>query len=1400
MELSAFLICKVERLYPVLAIFCIYEFCFNENALKTTGLLLLWKVDSKGRLQPNAICQHSLQEQLTYVVLKPAPPIDENNDLRALARAAVEGDERALDMFTWTPGKGPSGKSFSFGPQEGSTFFIGGQNGSVYYLNESGKVVKQFSTDGAVRKLLYYEEKNILITITTTMMLTQHSVTPDGETREILMVKLSGRQDNPDTIWAGAGILATCTGESVIRMWDLEREENYVLSFENHGGYDRTELIMCLVYCPSKGTLAAGTGAGHVAMWKYSPAIGAAALRQEPEDRWKLQPPSTVNGPIADLAYGSCKNLLAVNTVDEVFILTEQEMSAHCQDEVAVVQTGPMQLSIDLFHSNSHQDLKADIKIKGVYNTRDHIAIWDGKKVVVYEINNDNSMIRAAGTFLSESPFVCLYEHNVYTLEPGKVQVRTFQGTVKQLLNLMEAEGDPVCMEVCSHFLIIGTTGGIVKLYDLSRREAKIVSHPCNLADTIIEFGRVISAKCNSNGSKVSIITEKRNSKPNPKLYIWDVELDTLQFFSFETGHGEQDELLPDLEPEHDDDETETEKGKNQAAKDIAGRFPISHFWDKTESKLLVCEAQIRAQDQLKDEMKDSNRNLLNKHTMSDEAEVMVVTLFSTPESGIIIQDSFSLSQLHDRLVCLQVPYFYFTKKSERLKEEESVMTNLMGRPPTSAGPGFQAMVSRRIMRDFYGLENADSSAQEAMMNFSYYLTIGNMDEAFKAIKLIKSESVWENMAKMCVKTRRLDVATVCLGNMAHARGAKFLREATKQPELDARVAALAMQLGLQEDAERLLKSAQRYDLLNQFYQANGQWNKALETAEMYDRIHLRTTYYNYAKYLESKGDISAAIPNYEKSDTHRFEVPRMLFDEPQALESYIMKTKDSALRKWWAQYMESTGEMESALEFYSSAKDILSLVRVYCYCQDLNKAAEICNETGDKAACYHLARQYENNENPKEAIHFFTRAGAYGNAIRLCREHGSEDQIMNLALLAKPEDMIEAARYYEFKNNQQDKAIMLYHKAGLFSKALDLAFNSKQFAALQMISEDLDEKTDPELLQRCADFFIENGQFDRAVDLLAVGKKYWDALKICMEQHVPMTEELVEKLTPGKEEGQNDVEERNRILEGIAEVCMQQRQYHLATKKYTQSGNKVKAMKALLKSGDTEKIVFFAGVSRQKEIYVMAANYLQSLDWRKDPEIMKNIISFYTKGRALDSLASFYDACAQVEIDEFQNYEKALGAMGEAYKCLTKARMSSQSLQEEKLSNLKNRLDLVKKFIQARRGYEVDSEEAIKQCQVLLEENDIDSAVRIGDILGFMIQHYAKKEKWKAAYNCIEEMRSRLRTVNLSYYVDPKIIAAVHQALDIPMKETRQTNGFRMGGDDEEEDGEEVEEDVIDN
>ena len=93
----------------------------------------------------------------------------------------------------------------------------------------------------------------------------------------------------------------------------------------------------------------------------------------------------------------------------------------------------------------------------------------------------------------------------------------------------------------------------------------------------------------------------------------------------------------------------------------------------------------------------------------------------------------------------------------------------------------------------------------------------------YKAVRLIEEPQVWESMALMCVKTKRLDVAEVCLGMMGHARGARAVRESSKEPELEARIGMVAVQLGLLEDAERLYSSCNRWDLLNQLYQSSGQ-------------------------------------------------------------------------------------------------------------------------------------------------------------------------------------------------------------------------------------------------------------------------------------------------------------------------------------------------------------------------------------------------------------------------------------------------------------------------------------------------------------------------------------------------------------------------------------------------
>ncbi|XP_059548609.1 intraflagellar transport protein 140 homolog isoform X2 [Myotis daubentonii] len=1224
------------------------------------GVLLVWRLDQRGRVQGTPLLKHEYGRHLTHCIFRLPPP---GEDLVQLAKAAVSGDEKALDMFNWR--KSGFGSFLKMGSQEGLSFFVSLMDGTVHYVDEKGKTTQLASTDSSIQTLFYLEKREALVVVTENLLLSLYSVTPEGKAEEVMKVKLSGKTGHQaDIALIEGSLLVTAIGEAALRFWDLEGGENYVLSPEEKFGFEKGENINCVSYCKIKGLLAAGTDKGRVAMWKKVP--GPHSSRGvEGKDMWTLQTPTELEGNITQIKWGSRKNLLAVNNTNAVVILSAQAMSSHFHQQAAAVQLSPSLLNVSFLSTGLTYNLRTDMHISGVFVTKDAVAVWNGKQVVVFEPSG--AILRNAGTFLCESPVLAMHEENLYTVEPNRVQVRTWQGTVKQLLLFSETEGNPCFLDICGNYLVIGTDLAHFKSFDLSRREAKVHCSCKNLAELVPGVGGIVSLRCNANGNKISIHPSKADSSPDSRICFYDVEMDTVTVFDFKMGQIDQREALSF---------NGQETTKNYAFGDgtLAHLVPVSHFWDQSEPRLFVCEAVREATGA---QLQPADRKAHAKDSAGPTADALVLAFLISEEHGFLLQDSFSRPPTYRSLLGMEVPHYYFTKKPGEADSDNWV---------DSQDNRIPQMVGRRPLRDFVGLEDCDKATRNAMLNFSFFIAVGDMDEAFKSIKLIKSEAVWENMARMCVKTQRLDVAKVCLGNMGHARGARALREAEQEPELEARVAMLAIQLGMLEEAEQLYKKCQRYDLLNKLYRASGQWQKAIEVAEHQDRVHLRTTYYNYAKHLEASADCSLALSYYEKSDTHRFEVPRMLSEDLQSLELYINKMKDKTLWRWWAQYLESQAEMDAALRYYELTQDYFSLVRIHCFQGNIQKAAEIANETGNWAASYHLARQYESQEEVRQAVHFYTRAQAFNNAIRLCKENGLDDQLMNLALLSSPKDMIEAACYYEEKGEQMDRAVMLYHKAGHFSKALELAFATQQFGALQLIAEDLDEKSDPALLARCSDFFLEHNQYEKAVELLLAAKKYQEALQLCLEQNMTITEEMAEKMTVSKDCTDLSEESRRELLEQIANCCMRQGNYHLATKKYTQAGNKLKAMRALLKSGDTEKIVFFAGVSRQKENYIMAANYLQSLDWRKEPETMKTIISFYTKGRALDLLASFYDACAQVEINEYQNYDKAHGALTEAYKCLSKAKTKSPLDQETKLAQLQSKMTVVKRFIQARR------------------------------------------------------------------------------------------------------------------
>ena len=86
-------------------------------------------------------------------------------------------------------------------------------------------------------------------------------------------------------------------------------------------------------------------------------------------------------------------------------------------------------------------------------------------------------------------------------------------------------------------------------------------------------------------------------------------------------------------------------------------------------------------------------------------------------------------------------------------------------------------------------------------------------------------------------------------------------------------------------------------------------------------------------------------------------------------------------------------------------------------------------------------------------------------------------------------------------------------------------------------------------------------------------------------------------------------------------------------------------------------------------------------------------------------------------------------------------------------------------------RSYEEDTEEAMRQCLVLLEETDLDTGVRSGDIYGFMIEHYAStsdfqkvsfhfqfREFWSKCSKCLfnrEHLAFKKLIQGTSFYAD---------------------------------------------
>lgn len=96
----------------------------------------------------------------------------------------------------------------------------------------------------------------------------------------------------------------------------------------------------------------------------------------------------------------------------------------------------------------------------------------------------------------------------------------------------------------------------------------------------------------------------------------------------------------------------------------------------------------------------------------------------------------------------------------------------------------------------------------------------------------------------------------------------------------------------------------------------------------------------------------------------------------------------------------------------------------------------------------------------------------------------------------------------------------------------------------------------------------------------------------------------------------------------------------------------------------------------------------------------MKSIIMFYQKAKAFENLSSFFEACSNVEIDEYRDYDKALAALKEAIKHMSK---STSHDKDQRIDTLSRRKDLIQKFIELKDQAESNPNGMVAGCQQLL-------------------------------------------------------------------------------------------------
>lgn len=592
----------------------IIEFSEKGGRLVTAdamGILIGWRCDSHGQLL--TMFTHDLKNPLLHVTFRKTVVSAINTELTNLARAAVAGDQEALDtLTTWRPRTAARNLTHS-GVKDNHCFYVGTQTGSLYYVNQGGTCTEVFRSETSpIIQVIWHPSQEAIVCLMDDMTVCQFFVEANGNITEVDRVKFSSTGRTPGhsgcVSWASSS-LAIITGDLSVRIWDITTSDNFVLNMTLAEDIDGekskatvSEVFSCISYCRSGMTLCAGTNQGRLFTWRKVKSVAS----DTPEDDWQLTAITKLRGAIKQCAWGVCdvsKPCIFLNCISSCFILKEQPLLSRFSKEMWVSQKSANQLVITHV-TGAKTNLTADIPILELcLSDTGHIIISNGHTITIYRVKLETSAIKLSSVIttdsdqkLSISPIssfvvestlqLFMYDQSIVVLTVNEAKIVSMSGVILHALFFTDMEGKPIGMDLTAHYLTVFSMNGYIKVWDISRHEPKQICPARSAYDLFEHFGEVIQAKSNITGSHMAITIANESLIPNGKLYVWDIEKDKVMVNDFF-------------------------EDPFQAA------FPVNFYWDKNDQRLLACETRYINRD---------NKKLEDAKKADGQISVMFIT------------------------------------------------------------------------------------------------------------------------------------------------------------------------------------------------------------------------------------------------------------------------------------------------------------------------------------------------------------------------------------------------------------------------------------------------------------------------------------------------------------------------------------------------------------------------------------------------------------------------------------------------------------------------------------------------------------------------------------------------------------------------------------------------------